>query len=192
MANSPTNDTTKMLLAGALAGLAATAPMTLAMEVLHRQLPARQRHPLPPRKITIRAARRAGIARELNESQRLGLTLAAHLGYGTTVGALYGPLAQRVSGPAAVKGMGYGLIVWAVSYLGLLPVLGLIRPATQHAARRNALMIAAHLVWGATLGLLTERMAPREKRKTSRHFAASLARRSPFTLQETAPRKRGG
>ena len=157
MTNPQPNDTTKMLLAGALAGMAATLPMTVAMELMHRQLPARQRHPLPPRKITMRAARRAGLARHLDEPQRFGLTIAAHFGYGTGCGALYAPLARRVKGPAVLKGMGYGLAVWSVSYLGLLPVLGLMRPATQHAPQRNALMIAAHLVWGGTLGLLTPR-----------------------------------
>src|SRR5436190_911638 len=47
------------ILAGALAGLAATVPMTLAMELMYRQLPPRQRYPLPPRLITQRLARRA-------------------------------------------------------------------------------------------------------------------------------------
>jgi hypothetical protein len=48
----------------------------------------------------------------------------------------------------------YGLVVWGASYLGLVPALGLLSPATRHPRRRNALMIAAHLVWGAALGLL--------------------------------------
>ncbi|MDQ3439371.1 MAG: DUF1440 domain-containing protein [Planctomycetota bacterium] len=181
-----------MLFAGALAGLAATVPMTIAMEAMHRRLPARQRHPLPPRKITMRTARRAGFAHELDESQRLELTLAAHFGYGTTAGALYGPLSKRVKGPAAIKGMGYGVVVWAVSYLGLLPALGLMRPATQHAAQRNALMIAAHLVWGASLGLLTATWTRRAQERTKSHLAAPHAGRSTFKVPETAPRERGG
>ena len=157
-----------MLLAGALAGLAATVPMTLAMEAMHRRLPHHERYALPPRKITMRAAGAARAGHRLDESERLGLTLAAHFGYGTAAGALYGPLANRVKGPAAVKGMGYGLLVWAGSYLGLLPALGLLSPATDHPPRRNALMIAAHLVWGATLGLLTAWLTPREQRQPTR------------------------
>jgi hypothetical protein len=31
-------------------------------------------------------------------------------------------------------------------------------PATQHPAARNALMIGAHIVWGASLGLLADRI----------------------------------
>ena len=167
-----------MLLAGALAGLAATVPMTVAMEAMHRRLPQRQRYPLPPRKITMRAAGAVGVRHKLDEPERLGLTLAAHFGYGTAAGALYGPLSNRVKGPAAVKGMGYGLLVWAGSYLGLLPALGLLSPATDHPPRRNALMIAAHLVWGATLGLLTAWLTPRAQGQTTR--AASRRRKRPL------------
>lgn len=48
--------------------------------------------------------------------------------------------------------------MWAGSYLELLPALGILRPATQHPVRRTALMVGAHLVWGATLGYLTNRI----------------------------------
>ena len=41
-------------LSGAIAGLGATVPMTLAMIAMHRHLPAAAAHPLPPRRITMR------------------------------------------------------------------------------------------------------------------------------------------
>ena len=50
----------------------------------------------------------------------------------------------------------YGLAVWAGSYLGLLPALGIMSPATDHPLRRTALMIAAHLVWGSALGTFVD------------------------------------
>jgi hypothetical protein len=59
-----------------------------------------------------------------------------------------------VPGPRVVSGIGWGLFVWAGSYLGLLPALDLHEPATQHPAERNILMIVAHIIWGATLGAL--------------------------------------
>ena len=43
--------------------------------------------------------------------------------------------------------------MWAASYLGWIPAAGLLKPATEHPARRNFMMIAAHLVWGAALAL---------------------------------------
>jgi hypothetical protein len=33
--------------------------------------------------------------------------------------------------------------------MGWIPAVGTLEPATEHPPRRNALMIAAHLVWGA-------------------------------------------
>jgi putative membrane protein len=49
-----------------------------------------------------------------------------------------------------------------VSYLGLLPALGILRPATEHPERRNALMIVAHLIWGSITGLIVARMQPHD------------------------------
>ena len=58
-------------------------------------------------------------------------------------------------GPIA-SGVGYGLAVWAGSYLGFLPALGLHPPATRESPGRNVMNIGAHLVWGATLGAVTD------------------------------------
>lgn len=141
---------------GALAGFAATVPMTWAMEVLHRRLPDHERHPLPPREITERVAAEAGVADDLSETEHVGLALAGHFGYGTVAGALYGPVARHLPLPPVAAGMAYGLAVWAGSYLGLLPALGIMSPATRHPPRRTGVMIAAHLVWGAALGVLVD------------------------------------
>lgn len=137
---------------GAVAGLAATVPMSLAMELMHRRLPAPQRHPLPPRHITMRFAKKLGVRHRLDEPQRQALTALAHFGYGTAVGSLFGTFAPRRRAEAVAAGAAFGLLVWAASYLGLMPALDLHRPATREPAGRNALMIAAHLVWGATAG----------------------------------------
>jgi uncharacterized membrane protein YagU involved in acid resistance len=142
------------LIIGALAGLAATAPMTLAMEAMHRYLPTGERYPLPPRLITEKVAEDVGVAGRLNEEEHRRGALIAHFAYGAAVGAIYAPLAKRTGLPPLVGGALYGLAVWAGSYLGLLPAAGILRPATEHPPRRTALMIAAHIVWGATTGAL--------------------------------------
>jgi uncharacterized membrane protein YagU involved in acid resistance len=146
----------RKVLTGALAGLAATVPMTLAMVWMHRRLPEDEQYPLPPRQVTMNMAEAAGVVEreELDESEKSGLTLAAHFGYGATVGALYGPVAHALPLPPVASGVAYGLTVWAASYLGWLPAAGILSPATEHPARRTALMIAAHVVWGATAGAL--------------------------------------
>jgi uncharacterized membrane protein YagU involved in acid resistance len=152
------NNLTHRIATGALAGLAATAPMTAAMELMHRWLPWRQQHALPPRTITMRTLHKIGIGVPNDEAERLAATLVSHFGYGASAGAIYGLAAPEIPAPHAVKGVGYGLLVWAGSYLGLLPALGLMSTATRQPAERNTLMIVAHVIWGAALGLMTERL----------------------------------
>jgi uncharacterized membrane protein YagU involved in acid resistance len=149
-----------VLVVGALAGLAATAPMTLFMQKMHQELPARERYPLPPSEIVEELTEQAGIDDQVDQSEHKALTLLAHFGYGAATGALYAPLAQAFHPPAMLGGAAFGLAVWGTSYLGLLPALGILRPATEHPARRNALMIGAHVIWGVTLGLVVEQLLP--------------------------------
>jgi len=150
------NVETRNFLTGAAAGLAATVPMTAAMLAMHRGLPAHERFPLPPRRITTRAAGKASLLRRMDERHRTAVTLAAHFGYGTAVGTALGALAPRGPAKAAATGAGFGLLVWAVSYLGLMPALDLHPPAHRDTLRRNLLMVAAHLVWGATAGVVSD------------------------------------
>ena len=146
------------MLTGLIAGLTATAPMTVAMEAMHRRLPDRERWPLPPRQITARVADSAGVLEKLDEHARRDLTMMAHFGYGAAMGSIYASTLHRAPGSSAIKGAAFGLGVWAGSYLGLLPAAGILSPATRHPARRNALMVAAHLVWGITTGLITQEL----------------------------------
>lgn len=140
------------LLVGAVAGLGATVPMTAAMEIMHRNLPEEEQYPLPPRTITMKAADAVDLKDKMDEEERTTLTLVSHFAYGAAAGALYAPLARKIPLSPMLAGASYGLAVWAGSYLGWLPALGVLKPATKHPVRRTALMIAAHLVWGAALG----------------------------------------
>ena len=142
------------ILLGALAGLAATAPMTLAMKLMHEQLPREEQYPLPPRQVTEGMAEKAGVNEQLDEDDREAATWASHFAYGAACGALYGALSgEGVDRHPVLAGVSFGVAVWAGSYLGWLPAAGIIAPATEHPPRRNALMIAAHVVWGATTGV---------------------------------------
>ena len=102
----------------------------------------------------MRTAERAG-AEELTdeESEREAVTWTSHLGYGAAAGAMYGAFADRVPVPPVASGVLWGLIVWSGSYLGWLPAAGIRESATRQPPRREALMIAAHVVFGAFLGL---------------------------------------
>lgn len=119
------------LVRGAIAGAVATIPMTLIMTRLFRQLPPDQRYPLPPRLITESIAERAGVNPASSDDALTRGTLIAHFGYGAATGALF-PLLEQRGYPPALAGPGYGLGVWAASYLGWIPALKILSPATRH------------------------------------------------------------
>lgn len=147
-------------LKGAVAGLAATGFMTAAMVLGNRFLPPRHRYPLPPRQITENILNRAGVSPLLNRDEETAATVTAHFAYGTAAGALYGALPGRRSGHAVLSGLGYGLAVWAASYLGWLPAMNCPAAAPREPASRNGLMVIAHLVWGTTLGWMLSKPWP--------------------------------
>jgi hypothetical protein len=129
---------------GALAGFSATLIMTSAMQRMHERLPRRERYPLTPRQIVETKA--ALVPRRALASA----TLVAHFIYGGGTGAIFGALMRR---PSLCAGMIFGAGVWGASYLGWLPALGILTPAARHPPRRNALMLAAHLLWGAATAI---------------------------------------
>src|SRR4051794_25310306 len=157
------------LVHGLGSGLTATVPMTVFMELTHRQPPARARYPPPPRILSQRLTRKAGVEHELDEPEHKGLALASHFAFGGTAGATYGLVENQLRSrlkrplplPPVARGILFGLGVWTASYLGWIPATGLMSPATRHPARRNALMIAAHVVWGATLGVMFDQQENR-------------------------------
>jgi hypothetical protein len=127
------------------------------MELMAHRLPAPERTPLPPAEITARTGRKLGLWCGSGPVA----THAAHFGFGAATGALFGALGGR----RPAQGIAYGLGVWGVSYLGWVPALSLMAPATRHPGRRNALMIAAHVVWGATLAALVGRITEDRRRR---------------------------
>ena len=73
------------------------------------------------------------------------LTLVAHFAYGAGCGALIAAANPRIGRfGGALAGGG----VWLASYMGWIPAFGVLKPATEHPLRRNAVMLGAHFVWG--------------------------------------------
>ena len=143
-------------LKGTIAGLVGTGPMTAFMLLTQRFLPKGQRYDLPPEIITKELAHRAHVRQHMNKGQILMATTVSHFGYGAAMGTLYSLLAKKVPLPAVVKGTLFGLLIWAVSYLGLLPLIGMSESGQREPVRRNLMMIAAHVVWGSTMGVVTD------------------------------------
>lgn len=141
------------LIQGAAAGLVATVPMTLFMRSIWKRLPEQEQYALPPRQITRNVIRPRRFFRISPEKQTL-LTLLLHFLFGAAAGSAYGLVEEKIPLRESVKGPLAGLVVWAGSYLGWIPAMGILPPATEHPWRRNAMMIAAHLIWGLVLGVI--------------------------------------
>lgn len=142
------------ILAGALAGAVATIPMTMFWEAMHPRLAGEPPRPLPPREVAEALAVKTGRSRDLSEQQVETLALALHFGYGTVTGALFGLVVPQRRDGAVGAGLLFGLGVWAVSYLGWLPATGVRHSPRWDPPARTKLLIASHLVWGASAGLL--------------------------------------
>lgn len=143
---------------GAAAGLAATIPMTIVMEALRAALPAERHRRMPPREIVDRAIEKTiettGDDAELDRADRVVVTAAGHLAFGSVAGAIYGAaVGSRRS--SVLMGIAYGLGVWAAAYGVGLPSLGLHPAASRDTKDRNEVLIASHAAWGAVLGTLT-------------------------------------
>ena len=139
---------------GGLAGLAATVPMTIAMELLRPLVPLHGQLPTPqePRYVTEGILRSAGLDHELSRTVRRKLTWLAHGLFGAACGAGLALIPRKVPFSKPVQGVLCGLGVWTASYAGWVPALGILPPPSGRPRGRNALMIAAHMVWGATAG----------------------------------------
>lgn len=157
------NTPLRKMLRGAVAGLMATVPMTIFMQASWLRLPARELHPLPPRRITRRLLRETGLHRRVNQLNERILTWLLHFLFGAAAGSIYGILDEKIPGDEDVKGLLAGTMLWSGSYLGWIPLFGILPPATRHPWRMNVLMIVAHFIWGLTLGRITSLLRSRQQ-----------------------------
>lgn len=148
--------TQDILLRGALAGMAGTAAMTLMMrKVAPKVIPAEMRpDEFVPKKAVEWAEEQAGESHALTESQEMKVAMAAHFTYGSGNGALYGLLRSRLDGlPAPLMGALFGVALWAVSFEGWMPALGVMEAPTEKSPRKVPMPVMAHLVYGVTTAL---------------------------------------
>lgn len=151
-------------LAGALGGIAGGTAMTVMMtQVGPRVLP---RDVLPdtpaPQKVVEWAEREAGEPDALAGKPKKVAALGAHLAYSAATGAGYGLARQAVPAlsrvPTPVAGVGFGLLVWAASFEGLLPALGVMPPTTAHPPKRWPAPLMGHSLFGAVTALVAARL----------------------------------
>lgn len=140
---------------GAVWGLIATVPMSAVMVVGQRMGWMREQ---PPEILTEEGLIHAGLLDGMSTEDVRVFATANHFAFGAAGGAFYALLRWVAPIPATVPmGIAFGLGIWASSYRGWIPAMNIL-PAEQHPGRRGTLvMIAAHAVYGATLGALSRR-----------------------------------
>jgi len=139
---------------GAAAGLLATVCMSGVMLAGSLLWPKRK---LPPRKIVEKGLQAAAASAEdpvINTA-----AFFAHLGFGTLAGCVFGFVEERSPLSPVVKGVAFGLSVWALSYEGWIPALGIMPPPQRDERCRAVTIAAAHGVYGAVLGIATEALS---------------------------------
>lgn len=144
--------------AGAAAGVIATAAMSVFMKAWQSAVPRERDEAIPPREPVEAVAEKLDVWDEMPPASRSALTWLSHFGYGTTMGIAYAGGRSDLGGPPAVSGALFGLGVWAASWGAWMPALEIARGPEEKSAERNALLIAAHLVWGAVLGVSLDRL----------------------------------
>jgi hypothetical protein len=142
---------------GALAGLAATVPMTVVIEAGRA---AGLMGTPPPVEITENVAERAGENPDRQSPAFQAGWLAAHAGYGVACGTLFAALRPLLPRSDVAAGLLFGGAVWGVSYMSLMPGLNLYPPAEHDSPQRQAVMIAAHAVFGTALAGIERRLHP--------------------------------
>jgi hypothetical protein len=139
-------DIARGLAAGAIATLPMSAVMLAARRAgwLTRQAPER---------ITTGVLARAGAAPDDRRVRDLAASVT-HVGFGAAAGAVFALIVPRVPAvvPRPLAGAAYGTVVYAGSYHGWAPALGLMPPAWRDERGRQPVMIGAHWVYGAVLG----------------------------------------
>lgn len=155
---------------GALAGMAGSVAMTALMNPgVARWLPRRYRpDEWVPRQVIQWMEEVAGAPDAFDEETEQLAATAAHLGYGATMGALYGLLrTDRGAIPAASSGAVWGLLVWAAGYEGWMPAVGVRPPMTHEPVSRWPLPVANHLVFGVVTALAYEDLERRSRGRYS-------------------------
>lgn len=134
----------RTLTRGLVAGTTATAAMSGVMRLGRGAFAGRQ----PPEELVREVVGPVPGVRPL--------ALLAHVGFGASLGVLQAVLPSR--GPAAARGVGAALAVWAASYEGWVPALGAMPPAHRDERGRQAVLLAGHVVYGLVCGPLEERL----------------------------------
>ncbi|MCW2878727.1 MAG: hypothetical protein JWQ95_2827 [Sphaerisporangium sp.] len=140
------------LVNGAVSGVLATAAMSAVMLAGDR---AGLMGEHPPKRIV--RAMLPGHKRRPKPAEGV-LGTVAHFGFGAACGGLFAVVVDGRE-PRVPLGAVYGLAIWAVSYHGWVPALGILPPVHRDRPGRQAVMAVGHAVYGTALVLALNRLS---------------------------------
>jgi putative membrane protein len=130
----------KGLIAGLIGGLIATAAKTFA----ERMFPPHTHGEPEPEELL--AEEIAG--HELAPATKAAATGAIHWGFGATVGAAYGVMAEYYPAATAKEGASFGLALGTLVHEGALPALGVSAEPEDQTLRERSSEMTSHVVYG--------------------------------------------
>jgi putative membrane protein len=142
---------------GLVGGLLAAGAMSLA-HLLVSDVSPKAEPPAAPKeedstvKLASAAMRLAGSG--LAEDQKPLASTIVHYGFGASVGAFYGAVAQIVPRVTVGMGLPFGVAVWFGAHVVVVPALGLAEPPTRRPVRNEAEEFGLHLLYGFTSELV--------------------------------------
>jgi len=139
---------------GTIGGCLGTIAMSVVM-VAGQKVGALGRQ--PPERIAAAGLDALGVQR--TRTVQAGVAVLLHIVFGSAAGALFGLLYRRLRAPLdpSLQGVIFASMVWAASYKGWIPALGIMPPPERDRAGRPVIMVLAHWLYGATLGMLVGR-----------------------------------
>ena len=143
---------------GAVAGFAATLPMTAVMFAVQLVLPRSSQITPEPQIITDKLLQRAKIYQKTSEGGRKLAAVVNHFAYGAACGAAFATVAGGRLQSSPSTGLVAGLLVWMGSYAGWLPAAKILPPPPDRLRGRNVLLLTAHSVWGLSLHAVLRRI----------------------------------
>lgn len=154
-------------LAGTAGGLAGGAAMTLLItQVAPRVAPQAMLPPTPAPVQGVRWAEQAsGHPAALSSNQEKAAGLVGHAVFSAGAGAAYGLARARLAPvaalPAPMTGVVFGLGLWAATFQGALPAVGVMRRTTQHRPERWPAPLMGHSLFGLVTAVVFEKVRSR-------------------------------
>jgi hypothetical protein len=111
----------------------------------------------PPQATRDWLARRIGMSPDGPGTSQIVDSLV-HLAVSVGGGAVYGALVRNTRQPSVLGGAAFGLGVWALAFGLVAPGLGITRSPRRGTWQETVVNVAAHLVYGAAMALVTREL----------------------------------